>query len=136
MPGTIASFVRGERPVIRSDGTYVRDYIYVEDVSQGYLRLAEALADRSIAGEAFNFSDESPLSVLQIVDALQRLMGCGHLPPDVRGSASGEIHSQHLSAAKARRLLGWKPGYTLDQGLAATIAWYREFLAAADSVTS
>ncbi|HKY22405.1 MAG TPA: NAD-dependent epimerase/dehydratase family protein [Vicinamibacterales bacterium] len=128
VPGTIASFIRGERPIIRSDGTNVRDYIYVKDASHAYVRLAEALSDGSIAGEAFNFSDESPRSVLQIVEVLQRLMSCSHLPPDIRRSASGEIHSQYLSAAKARRHLEWKPGFTLDQGLSDTIAWYRAFL--------
>ena len=73
---------------------------------------------------------------LRIVEVLQRLMGCAHLPPDVRGTASGEIHRQHLSAGKARRILGWQPGFTLDQGLAATIAWYRQFLAPAGRVTA
>lgn len=132
VPGTIAAFLRGERPIIRSDGSYVRDYIYVNDVSRAYMRVAEALSDPSIAGEAFNFSDESPLNVLQIVEALQRVMNCAHIAPDIRASASGEIHSQYLSAAKARRLLDWKPQWTLDRGLAATVAWYRTFLASPD----
>lgn len=132
VPGTIAAFLRGERPVIRSDGQYVRDYIYVGDASQAYVRLAEGLADPAVAGEAFNFSDESPLTVLQIVEALQRVMNCPHIEPDVRASAHGEIHSQYLSAAKARRVLNWKPRYSLDEGLGATVEWYRAFLSGAD----
>lgn len=130
VPGTIAAFLRGERPVIRSDGHYVRDYIYVGDASQAYVRLAERLADPAVAGEAFNFSDESPLTVLQIVEALQRVMDCAHIVPDVRASARGEIHSQYLSAGKARRVLNWKPRFSLDQGLRASVDWYRAFLSA------
>lgn len=129
VPGTIAAFLQRERPIIRSDGTYIRDYMYVKDASQAYVRLAEALDDRAIAGEAFNFSDESPLSVIQVVETLQRLMKCTHIAPDVRGSAAGEIHSQYLSAAKARRILAWKPAFTVEQGLTSTIEWYRAFLA-------
>jgi CDP-glucose 4,6-dehydratase len=134
IPGAIAAFLRGDRPIIRSDGTYVRDYIFVKDAARAYMRLGEALGERRIAGEAFNFSDEAPLSVLQIVEALQRLMRCGHIAPDVRGTAQGEIHSQYLSAAKARRMLGWKPGITLDEGLTSTIAWYRAFLSTGHEV--
>ena len=96
----------------------------------------EALHERTIAGEAFNFSDESPLNVLQIVETLQRLTRCGHIEADVRGLARGEIHSQYLSAAKARRILGWKPAFTLDQGLSQTIAWYRAFLSAGNEVNA
>ncbi len=129
VPGTIRSFVRGERPVIRSDGSFVRDYIYVRDVARAYMRLAERLSAPDVPGEAFNFSTESPITVLDLVGAIQKLMDCGHLAPDVRASAKGEIHSQHVSAAKARRVLGWAPSYGLDGGLAETIAWYRAFLA-------
>lgn len=129
VPGTIAACIRGERPIIRSDGTYIRDYLYVKDASRAYLRLAESLDDPAVAGEAFNFSNEKPLTVLQLVEILQRLMACGHLAPDVRAAAVGEIKDQYLSAAKARQVLAWSPAFTLENGLSETIAWYRAFLA-------
>ncbi len=127
VPGTIRSFLRGERPVIRSDGLFVRDYIYVKDVVRAYLRVADALEEPGQRGEAFNFSPESRLTVLDLVGAIQRLMGCGHLPPDVQNTARGEIREQYLSSEKARGALGWRPEFTLEQGLAETIAWYREY---------
>lgn len=129
VPGTIRSFLQGERPVIRSDGQYVRDYIYVKDVTQAYLRVAEHLDNPEIHGHAFNFSPERALTVLEIVEAIQQLMACQHLTPDVRNTAQGEILSQYLSAEKATRVLGWQPRYALTQGLSETIGWYREFLA-------
>lgn len=129
VPGTIRSFLQGERPVIRSDGQYVRDYIYVKDVTQAYLRVAEHLDNPEIHGHAFNFSPERALTVLEIVEAIQQLMACQHLTPDVRNTAQGEILSQYLSAEKATRVLGWQPHYALTQGLSETIGWYREFLA-------
>jgi CDP-glucose 4,6-dehydratase len=129
VPETIRACLRGERPVIRSDGTFLRDYIYVKDVSRAYLRLAERLEDPAVRGEAFNFSPEQAVSVLDLVGRIQRLMRCDHLTPDIRNTARGEIHSQYLDAAKARRVLGWEPTYTLDAGLAETIAWYADYLA-------
>lgn len=129
VPATIRSFLRGERPVIRSDGQYVRDYIYVKDVTQAYLRVAEHLDDSAVRGQGFNFSPERALTVLEIVEAIQRLTGCEHLAPDVRNTAQGEIYSQYLSAAKAQQILGWRSCYSLDEGLSETIVWYREFLA-------
>lgn len=128
VPGTIRSFLRGERPVVRSDGSYVRDYFYVKDASRAYLRLGERLGDPQVVGEAFNFSNESPMSVLDLVAVIQKLMDASHLEPDVRDVAEGEIHSQYLSAARAREQLGWAPEFDLEAGLRETIAWYREFL--------
>jgi CDP-glucose 4,6-dehydratase len=128
VPGTIRSVLRGERPVIRSDGTHVRDYFFVEDGAAAYLLLAEKLAaDPELRGEAFNFSNEIQVTVLELVQKLLDLMGSG-LKPDVRGEASHEIKHQHLSAAKARARLGWKPLFTLDEGLRRTIPWYSSFL--------
>ena len=125
VPGTIIAFMAGRRPVIRSDGTLVRDYLYVRDAALAYLRLAEAMAeDGDLHGEAFNFSAETPVSVLELVAILQRIMGTD-LEPDVRATARNEIPSQHLSAAKARKLLGWYPQWSLEGALADTIAWYR-----------
>ncbi len=129
VPGTIRSALRGERPIIRSDGSYIRDYFYVEDGAAAYMTLAEALAKRpELAGEAFNFSNELQVSVLSLV---QRVLGLtsSALEPDVRNEASNEIRHQYLSAAKAREVLGWQPLYTLDDGLSRTISWYREYLA-------
>lgn len=128
VPDTIRSFLQGERPIIRSDGTYVRDYIYVKDVACAYMRLAEFLEDRHVLGEAFNFSTEKPVTVLEMVNVIQKLMGCAHLEPDVRDCAEGEIRSQYLSAEKARSILKWKPVFDLESGLCETIAWYKALL--------
>lgn len=128
VPGTIRSFLRGERPIIRSDGTYVRDYIYVKDVVHAYMRLAEFLDNDQVRGEAFNFSLEKPMTVLEMVGMIQKLMDCKHIEPDIRNCAEGEIRSQYLSAEKARKVLGWEPVFDLETGLRETIAWYRTFL--------
>jgi CDP-glucose 4,6-dehydratase len=128
VPGTIRSIVRGERPLIRSDGSFVRDYIYAEDAVGAYLFLAQHLAgNRGLAGEAFNFSNESQTTVRELVAKISGLMGSA-LEPQVLNEASNEIRHQYLSAEKARKVLGWKPAFTLDAGLERTIAWYREFL--------
>jgi len=130
VPGTIRSVLRGERPVIRSDGLNVRDYFYVEDGAAAYLLLAEKLAaDPSLRGEAFNFSNEIQLTVLELVEKLLSLMG-SRMTPDVRNEASNEIRHQSLSAAKARERLDWRPLFTLDEGLRKTIAWYSNVVAA------
>ena len=127
VPGTIRAFLRGERPIVRGASTYVRDYFYVKDAARAYIRLAECLDDERVAGEAFNFSNESPLNVLELVGVIQKLMDASHLTADVRNTAAGEIRSQYLSAAKARRWLGWAPEFDLEAGLRETIGWYRDF---------
>jgi len=127
VPGTIRSFLHGERPTIRSDGTYIRDYIYVKDTARAYMRIAECLDDDRVRGQAFNFSTESPMSVLELVTVIQRLMDCEHIKPDIQNCAQGEIRTQYLSAAKARAILGWQPGYSLETGLQETIEWYHQF---------
>jgi CDP-glucose 4,6-dehydratase len=129
VPGTIRSVLRGQRPIIRSDGNYIRDYFYVEDGAAAYMLLAEKMAgDPALKGQAFNFSNEIQVTVIDLVKRILALMESG-LEPVIENSASGEIRRQYLSADKARARLGWKPLFTLDQGLARTIAWYREFLA-------
>ena len=129
VPGTIRSVLRGERPVIRSDGQHVRDYFYVEDGAAAYLLLAEKLAaDPTLKGEAFNFSNEVQLTVLELVEKLLGLMG-SRLTPDVRNEASNEIRHQSLSAAKAREKLDWRPLFTLEEGLRKTISWYSNVIA-------
>jgi CDP-glucose 4,6-dehydratase len=128
VPGTIRSAFKGERPIIRSDGNYVRDYFYVEDGAAAYMTLAQALANRpELGGEAFNFSNELQISVLGLVQRILGQMGT-NLAPDVRNHANNEIRHQYLSAGKAREVLGWQPLYTLADGISKTIAWYREFL--------
>jgi CDP-glucose 4,6-dehydratase len=127
IPGTIRYIQRGQRPIIRSDGEYTRDYFYVEDSAAAYMLLAEKLAGKpELKGEAFNFSNEIQVTVSQIVRRILDLMG-SDLQPDVRNEVSNEIRHQYLSAAKARQMLGWLPLYTLEEGLQKTIDWYRDF---------
>jgi CDP-glucose 4,6-dehydratase len=127
VPGTIRSVLRGQRPVIRSDGQYVRDYFYVEDGAAINMLLAEALAKNpELSGQAFNFSNEIQITVLQLVERLLTLMD-SKLQPDVRNEASNEIRHQYLSASKARTLLDWKPQFDLEEGLQRTIKWYKAF---------
>lgn len=129
VPGAILSFLRKERPIVRSDGMYVRDYIYVKDIARAYMRLAECLDDEQVRGEAFNFSMESPMTVLEILTIIQKLMSCEDIEPDIRNCAEGEIRNQYLSAAKTMQVLGWEPQFDLEAGLRETIDWYRKFLA-------
>jgi CDP-glucose 4,6-dehydratase len=127
IPGTIRSVLRGQRPVIRSDGKYVRDYFYVEDGAAAYMLLAEQLSKRpELRGEAFNFSNEVQLTVSEIVSRILLLMK-SDLHVDVRSDVTNEILHQYLSAEKARLSLNWKPLFDLDQGLERTIDWYRDF---------
>jgi CDP-glucose 4,6-dehydratase len=127
VPGTIRSVLRGQRPIIRSDGQYVRDYFYIEDGAAAYILLAEKLGQNpSLSSEAFNFSNETPLSVLELVERILQLMA-SKSKPIIRNEASNEIRQQYLNAEKARKVLGWKPLFTLDEGLKTTIEWYRKF---------
>lgn len=128
-PGTIRSALRGERPVIRSDGTMLRDYLYVRDAVSAYLLLAEQLDRPEIRGQAFNFGTDAPRSVLEIVETIITVVGQPGLEPLILGEAAGEIKAQYLGSEKARRLLGWTPTYSLEEGLQETVAWYRAFLA-------
>lgn len=127
IPGTIRSILRGQRPIIRSDGQYIRDYFYVEDGAAAYMLLAEKLAaNPNLKGESFNFSNEIQVTVLEIVSKILRLMN-SDLEPQVLNEASNEIRHQYLSAEKARRILNWHPLFNLDQALSSTIDWYKEF---------
>jgi CDP-glucose 4,6-dehydratase len=113
---------------IRSDGTFIRDYIYVKDVTKAYILLAERLEDPRVLGNAFNFSPRKPLSVLELVANIQKLMNCEDITPMILNTAKGEIHSQYLNSSKAKDSLGWQPLYSLDEGLLETIAWYQDYL--------
>lgn len=128
VPGTIRSVLRGQRPVIRSDGEFVRDYFYVEEGAAANMILAEQISAKpDLKGHAFNFSNESQVTVSELVDHILQLMG-SDLKPEIRNEAANEIRKQYLSAEKARTVLGWTPLFTLDEGLRKTIAWYEEFL--------
>jgi CDP-glucose 4,6-dehydratase len=128
VPGTIRSLLRGESPVLRSDGQFIRDYIYVKDVSSAYLRLAEALDRPEVRGQSFNFSPQSQVTVIEIVNMIRRLARCEQIQPTILNCAQGEIRNQYLSSAKAAEVLGWKAAYTLEEGLKETLDWYVEFL--------
>ncbi|MCB9832910.1 MAG: GDP-mannose 4,6-dehydratase [Planctomycetes bacterium] len=128
IPGTIVSALRGERPVIRSDGRYIRDYFYVRDAAEAYLRLAEAMPHVDVCGRAFNFGNEEPLDVLQVVGRILALMGRTELQPMILNEASREIRRQYLDCRRARDVLGWRPRFSLDEGLIAAIDWYRDHL--------
>ena len=128
VPGTIRSLWRGERPIIRSNGLFTRDYIYVEDVVDGYLALGARAAEEGIGGEAFNFSPESRVTVIEIARLTQRLFGREDLEPRILDQARAEIKDQYLDSRKARARLGWAPTWSLETGLTETIAWYRRFL--------
>jgi CDP-glucose 4,6-dehydratase len=132
VPGTIRSILRNSRPVIRSDGQYVRDYFYVEDGASAYMFAAERLAsNRELSGQAFNFSTEQPITVIDLTRLILKLMGSS-LEPDVRNEASNEIRRQFLSANKARTVLGWTPQFTLEDGMRRTIEWYRDLFGVRD----
>ena len=127
IPGTVRSILRNEPPVIRSDGSFIRDYFYADDGAAAYMLLAQALAERpELRGEAFNFSDERQITVIDMVRAILARMNSA-LQPRIANDAAHEIPHQYLSAAKARRVLNWKPLFTQDQALDATIAWYRNY---------
>ena len=127
-PGTIRSVLRGERPIVRSDGTMVRDYLYVRDAVNAYLLLAEQLDRAEVRGQAFNFGMDHPESVLDIVQTIISISDYPDLEPVVLGQAANEIQAQYLSSDKAQEILGWQPAYSLKEGLRETMAWYRDFL--------
>ncbi|MCC9021977.1 GDP-mannose 4,6-dehydratase [Bacillus nakamurai] len=126
IPQTIRLVLNGEAPEIRSDGTFIRDYFYIEDAVQAYLLLAEKMEELDLAGEAFNFSNEIQLTVLELVEKILKAMG-SDLKPKVLNQGSHEIKHQYLSAEKARKLLNWTPAHTIDEGLEKTIDWYKAF---------
>ncbi|MGI8939612.1 MAG: NAD-dependent epimerase/dehydratase family protein [Iamia sp.] len=134
VPGTIRSILAGSVPVIRSDGSLVRDYLHVDDAVSAYLALATQ--HELPAPAAYNFSDGDPRSVLEIYDLVCEAVAGDRVEPDVRGEASEEIPAQHLDASRARHDLGWKAEVDLADGLARTVTWYRNLLAARTTADS
>jgi CDP-glucose 4,6-dehydratase len=127
VPGTIRSLLDGQRPIIRSDGTLIRDYFYVKDGVGAYVATAEKLLAGDARGEAFNFSNEIQVSVRELVELIGRVAGVSGLEPVILNDAPNEIRHQYLSAEKARRRLGWAPAFTLEAGMAETVQWYRQY---------
>lgn len=123
-PGAIRSVLAGEAPVIRSDGQSVRDYLYIKDGAAAHLLLAEKMDDPAIHGQAFNFSNGRPMSVLEVIKSILKEMNREDLSPIVLGQAANEIKAQYLSSEKAAAILGWGPKYSFAQALRETVAWY------------
>lgn len=126
VPGTIRSALLGERPLVRSDGRFVRDYFYVQDAAEAYLCLAEQVRDKDLTGEAFNFGADAPKTVLEMVDLTLTAAGRPDLEPVILNQASNEILEQYLDCSKAHEVLGWNARFTMEEALAETVAWYRE----------
>lgn len=133
VPGTIRSLLNNQRPIIRSDGKYIRDYIYIKDVVDAYLNLAELIAKKKIFGEAFNFSTESQITVIEIVNEIRSIMGKEELEPQILNLSLKEIPEQSLSAEKAHNILEWYPKYDLKKGLSETVDWYKNYLTVNDN---
>lgn len=127
VPGTIYSLLNDEAPIIRSDGTFVRDYFYVLDAVDAYLLLASRLDDASFHGEIFNFGTEKPLSVLELTNLIIRLMGKINIEPIILNEVKDEIKEQYLTCKKAKEMLSWKPKFSLEEGLKETIIWYKNY---------
>jgi CDP-glucose 4,6-dehydratase len=128
VPGTIRSVLRGERPIVRSDGTLKRDYIFIKDVVRGYLMVAQSLSRPDVQGEAFNFGVDNPTTALEMINTIIQLSDHPHLEAIILNEAENEIQEQYLSSEKSGRVLGWEPQHTLKSGLRETMAWYRDFL--------
>ena len=127
VPGTVLSFYKNESPIIRSSGDFLRDYLYVEDVVDAYLLLAQNLQRKEIQGEAFNLAPGKPYAVFEIVSLISRAMNKAHLKPTVLSRAEKEIKDQFLNCSKAEKLLNWKPKHSLEEGLKKTIKWYEKY---------
>jgi len=128
IPGTIRSLLTAQSPVLRSDGTFIRDYLYIADAVDAYLCLAEKMSQQGVVGEAFNFAPSRPYSVLEIVHLLQDILECPHIEPIIQNGARCEIKEQYLTSKKAEGKLGWTAKYEMDVALEETVVWYREFL--------
>ena len=127
VPGTIRSLLMNETPIIRSDGKFIRDYVHVDDAVDAYLHMASAMESKPIAGEAFNFSRDEPISVLDLYEVICKVTVGKKVSPKILNQAKAEIHSQHLDSGRARKELGWKSKVTLEEGLMRTVEWYKKF---------
>jgi len=127
IPGTILSLLNNKRPVIRSDGKYIRDYIYIKDIVDAYINLAESITKKNIYGEAFNFSTESRMTVVEIVSKIRSIMNREDLEPQILNLNLKEIPEQSLSEEKAHEILGWYSKYDLEKGLSETVDWYKNY---------
>ena len=125
VPDTCLKLIRGERPVILSDGSPEKGYLYVKDTVGAYLTVAQRAADDGVRGTGFNFHPDRPTTVLELVKTIVKISDHPDLDPEVRGQP-GKYEYEFLSADRAKRVLGWEPRYTLEQGLAETYAWYKE----------
>jgi CDP-glucose 4,6-dehydratase len=129
IPGTIRDLISNKKPVLRSDGTFVRDYVHVDDVVSAYLKLSEISQTKDINGQAFNFSRDEPLSVLELYKSISNAVVEKYIEPEIQNTAKAEIKDQHLNSAKAQSILGWKSSVTLQDGLTKTVSWYKSHLA-------
>lgn len=129
IPDAIRSVLQNKSPVIRSDGTLIRDYIYIEDIVNAYLTLAEKLDDRKNRGQAFNFGTGIPISVLNLVKMIIDISGKSTIKPLIKGKGKlkGELDAQYLSSKKAKKMLAWSIRVSLEDGLTRTIDWYRQY---------
>ncbi len=128
VPGTVRSVLRQERPLIRSDGTFSRDYLFVEDAVAAYFAIAQEMHRPEICGQAFNFGMDRPITVLEMVETIIGVSDCPKIKPVILNKAKNEVPAQYLTSEKAHQLLDWQPQYNLEEGLRKTITWYRDFL--------
>jgi len=128
VPGTIRDLERKKQPVFRSDGTFIRDYVHVDDVISGYMKLAEVSQEKKLNGEAFNFSRDEPLSVTALYKYICQATVGSYVEPLILNTAKSEIKDQHLNSNKAKTVLGWSSGVSITDGLAKTVDWYRNYL--------
>ena len=133
VPGTFRSLIRNEQPILRSDGTFVRDYLHVDDIVSAYLLLGEHTDNPEFIGHGFNFSDESPLTVMDIYTAICAAAGKADTKPKILNSAVGEIKDQYLDSTKAHERLGWHATVSLADGLAKSYDWYSKLLGGVNS---
>jgi CDP-glucose 4,6-dehydratase len=127
IPEAVSAAIAGRAPVLRSDGSPERDFLYVEDAAAAYLAIADALDRPDVRGEAFNCGGGRPYAVREVVELIARLSGTG-VEPEIRGTGnpSGEIDRQYVDPSKLREVVGFEPSIDLEQGLERTIAWYRQ----------
>jgi len=128
IPGTILSLLNNKRPFIRSNGKYIRDYIYIKDIVDAYINSAESITIKNIYGEAFNFSTESRMTVIEIVNKIRSIMSREDLEPQILNLNLKEIPEQSLSAEKAHEILGWYSKYDPEKGISETVDWYKNYL--------